>query len=190
MPTLAFVHTPKTGGSSIRETYKGKHYSELIIYAEKGEKNSTAHGTLEGIDSPFDVSFAVIREPREWLYSLWHFTFHNKNVQWLNQFPTFEDFLLKGGLEKVKGVLGNNTQSDWVKGVDKHLLFDDLENQLNSFLEEHGIKTIPLLQLKKGPKKVVPKLSEEAENALNEHLKNDFLLYNKLLTNTGEKSGS
>ena len=183
MSVLAFVHTPKTGGSSIRETYKG-----TLVYADKGEKNLHVHMPLDAIDDPFDVSFAVVREPKQWLHSLWTFTKTNRNAQWLDRFATFESFIVDGGIEKVKTVLGNNTQSEWTEGVDEFILFENLEEGLNKLLETHNIEIKPLPHLKKTAKKEIPKISEEAEKILNEHLKNDYILYNRILTQSGDKS--
>ena len=148
MSVLAFVHTPKTGGSSIRETYKG-----IIAYADKGEKNLHVHMPLDAIDKPFDVSFAVVREPKQWIHSLWDFTKRNKNAQWLDRFATFESFIVDGGIEKVKTVLGNNTPPLLTYAAHEFRHFENLEVGLNKHLETHYIVIKPPPHLKKNEKK-------------------------------------
>ena len=175
MSILAFVHTPKTGGSSIRETYKG-----TLVCAERGKVNLHSHMPLSAINKDFDVSFAVIREPQDWIHSLWSYTRKIKTSQWLDKYKTFESFILDGGIEKVKEVLGNNTQSEWTEGVDEFILFENLEEGLNKLLEKHDIEIKTLPHLKRTPKKQLPEISEKAQKVLNEHLKNDYILYNSI----------
>ena len=173
---LAFVHIPKTGGSSIRETYKG-----VIVSAMKSEKNPHSHMPLSAIEAPYDLSFTSIREPTEWLHSLWHYTRKIRTASWLDEYATFESFILDGGIEKVKDTLGNNTQSEWSEGVDEYILFENLEEDLCNLLDSNGVSQRKLQQLKvTKEQKQVPELSEEAEKKLKEHLKNDYILYNSI----------
>ena len=179
--TLAFVHTPKTGGSSIRETYR-----DVLVCANRNKINKHSHLTLSAITEPYDVSFGVVREPKEWMHSLWYYTFHNKTVRWLNEYRTFESFVLNGGYANVEKTLGNNTQTGWLEGVDRFILFDDLENGLNKLLEEFDFEIRPLKKLKVGGKKASIELSEKAEFLLNKHLRKDYILYNRLKRDQSE----
>ena len=139
---IIFVHTPKTGGTSITDCMVGLDQSQAaaklfgIPVANVDFWEGDAHATTSQIRSvcpDYDtyLSFTVMREPFSWLMSLFRYRYHSDALS--NVIPTpyssFDLFI------KEFYNINENLQSHWftIDGkidVNEVLDFDDLQSEM------------------------------------------------------------
>ena len=143
---IIFVHTPKTGGTSITDCMVGLEQSHAAAKlfgmptANVDFWKGGAHATTTEIKEKYELfddynSFTVMREPYSWLISL----FCHLN------YPTFSGFV--NDFHKINDSM-TQLQSYWftVDGrvdVDLVIDFDCLDEQINQYFNtKHPIRTL------------------------------------------------
>lgn len=182
---IIFVHTPKTGGTSITDCMVGLDQSQKaaqifgidtpnVEYVEGGHATTTElRNKYPCYDSYF--SFAVMREPFSWLSSLFRYRYHRDILS--DAVPTpycnFELFI-----DEFYNI-GEKLQSYWftVKGkidVKKVIEFEKLDTEINKYF---NIKR-PLKRINVGENKdIQPYLSKEIIEKARKLLEKDLRLY-------------
>jgi len=182
---IIFVHTPKTGGTSVTDCMVGLDQSQKaaqifgvdtpnVEYVEGGHVTTTElRNKYPCYDSYF--SFAVMREPFSWLSSLFRYRYHRDILS--DAVPTpycnFELFI-----DEFYNI-GEKLQSYWftVKGkidVKKVIEFEKLDTEINKYF---NIKR-PLKRINVGENKdIQPYLSKEIIEKARKLLEKDLRLY-------------
>ena len=182
---IIFVHTPKTGGTSVTDCMVGLDQSQKaaqifgvdtpnVEYVEGGHATTTElRNKYPCYDSYF--SFAVMREPFSWLSSLFRYRYHRDILS--DAVPTpycnFELFI-----DEFYNI-GEKLQSYWftVKGkidVKKVIEFEKLDTEINKYF---NIKR-PLKRINVGENKdIQPYLSKEIIEKARKLLEKDLRLY-------------
>jgi hypothetical protein len=166
---LIFIHTPKTGGTSITECLVGLDNTNAAmkvfgIKVKNVDYIDGAHITTTDIrkkigDERYEsyYSFAIMREPYDWLISLFE---HN-----CRQYSNFEIFI------DTFFSINQNLQSHWFttnKTVDVDFLgnFSQLNKEIEKILE----------QLKNPPKNKLRHINTRKENHIKNHYENDRII--------------
>jgi len=184
---IIFVHTPKTGGTSVTDCMVGLDQSQKaaqifganianVEYVEEGHATTTElRNKCPDYDSYF--SFAVMREPFSWLVSLFRYRFHRDVLS--DVIPTpYSDFSL---FIKEFYNVNETLQSQWftVDGkVDVNLVldFDDLQKQMH----KHFDLKRPLRKLNVNKNKTDHYITKETIDLATELLEPDLKLYETL----------
>ena len=164
---ILFVHTPKTGGTSITDCFVGLEPASQAakifgIDVSHIEYVSGAHKQVEEIMSQEDrknyFSFSVMREPYDWLISLFEFeSFNNKDRD-----PIPEHYISLDSFIDNFYSLGHKPQTHWftnngVCQVDKVVDFSRLSEEI-SILKERFSITKPLRMINR--RKSNPNINE------------------------------
>lgn len=185
---IIFIHTPKTGGTSITDCMVGfpntNQAAEIfgvdvpnVTYFPKG--HVTTLEVREAVCFYGDYySFAVMREPFSWLISLFEYRYHRDILS--DAMPTphcnFELFI------KEFFNINETLQSHWftiggVVDVSRVLDFDNLEEELNKYF---NLKR-PLRKLNQGKRRFDDYfVSQETIELATELLEPDLKLYEEL----------
>ena len=131
---IIFVHTPKTGGTSITDCMVGPTANVDFWEGDAHATTSQIRSVYPDYNSYF--SFTVMREPFSWLMSLFRYRY-NRDI-FSNVIPTpyssFDLFI------KEFYNINENLQSHWFTAdgkvdVNKVLDFDNLESEITSHFE-------------------------------------------------------
>jgi hypothetical protein len=191
MSDLKFVHIPKTGGTSIETAAK-----ELGINWGKYERQNQylIHGinkwhTPQRIEG---VVFCVVRNPYERILS---------NFRHLHQITQYKVDILNTWIPKILQQVKENPylrdahflqQSEYAQHCDIHLLYNDLQRELDWVCDLHGAPKMvlphhfggPEQDIKRGGQEyyqfVIEDISSENLGLIKEFYSKDFELFDKV----------
>lgn len=183
---IAFVHIPKTGGSSL---------SHLLAKDSKSRfKNLRIHRPVSKHCSSEEFQYiTVLRDPVDRVWSLYQMTLKDPDG---HHYRKFAEQGLKVFLEKYwasrnlycryfSGVVFKEPEESEKELALKSLLdfkevlsFDNLEDDINSFLTKYEIEATAIPHLRKSKNK---KASEEERRLISEYNKLDISLYQEWL---------
>ncbi|MFY8327035.1 sulfotransferase family 2 domain-containing protein [Pseudoalteromonas sp. ZZD1] len=218
---IIFIHIPKTGGTSINQLLTDTVKNCDIVTSEQsrfrkalnkitGNKNFKKHESAlellnklgeDNFNSLF--SFAVVRNPYDWLVSYYFFITETKispdtNKRWSHHlYPlvkdmTFKDFVSwvcdQNGLSNLasrKSLVFDNSkkvlQKDWVSNLDGSLLVkrilnvEELQTQVPLLLNELGLNNSKLPHINSSKRGIyVDYYDEVTKNKVYEYFKEDF----------------
>lgn len=194
---FVFVHIYKTGGTTLRSMLKEQTQDMKVVIDE--------HGTMvdlinDGFDFTGYKSFAVVRNPYDWLVSLYSYIRmpigHPDYETAIKQ--TFSEFLLwlvNVGMKRERGcgLPLYRRQIDFIsdrKGhpfVDNWYRFEDLFKSgkrgtklVNKVLVKHGLeaqKEVPKLMVSKRPKGFIGQYTPNDIRLVNVHFDSDFYFF-------------
>ena len=191
---IAFIHIPKTAGSSIVETIEGKHgqYYEWKRLKNNGIGCSYWHIPPYMLDNENynnyykgKIKFLVCRNPYDRIIS--EYTYQRKNGsildkdlnEWINfELKNMSDKEIKHDCHLIPQVeylkLGHGEDNDII-----HILyFENLYNDWKEFSEKVGIMYKPLKNKNSSSKENLPELSIENIKLINDFYSEDFIKFN------------
>lgn len=206
---FTFIHIPKTGGSAIKRVFQEdfQNWSKSntwVNYYKDGDTNSikAAHRKYKDF-SKFDILgkpvFGVVRNPWDWHVSFYEYFINNKSdnvdevikrhgfmqenyIPFDQHIKNINTYMKYGNLvdlcmdELYKWLIDfdGKIQADWIK-------FENLEDNLNEYLEKNNIPKVKLEKVRITKKKYNnyrKYYNEETYNIVKEKHKNDIKLFN------------
>lgn len=180
---MGYIHIPKTAGRTIRHSLAS--HGLRIPQKKRGQ---SIHFLYHNYDLPsYDLFFASIREPVDWLMSYYYFAgFHvakGKRKREINKHGSFDSWIEDNGFSIMKKTYGALTQSEWVKDIPFTNLIrvEHLQNDFDNFCEQNNLTKVILntrgINTKRN-RNVKPK--EETIQKIKDFFAEDYELYEKV----------
>lgn len=177
---LLFIHTHRTGGTTVRKALKEADPAVRMI--------GLGHQTLAEVKELDEIaagyySFAAVREPREWLWSLykyvtWPLAGHRdwKLVSGM-QFDVFVRWLVEEGFKRDATY---RRQSEFAAGVSCVYPFELMADAVPFIFESCGLPVVPLLHELKTPR-LICYWGMGLTGYVEEHFAEDVALHQKTM---------